>query len=210
MTIEFEVNIPDEPFKDTFLKGNKAKLTYTGPKFLVVSINSDDKQVCTYEGTFDSLEEINLDDYNQENKQFIILDAIDNPLLASFLTHQYENEEYPDYEEILPTGESWTYGYENHILGNIYNNENPYYIAEEDSFSPLKLLGPAFSRKHFFENINNSIERIEKIVPRDSTVTTAVDNIEELTEYLDWLKNIETTYLDVDHWKIPYRSEPSI
>lgn len=210
MTIEFEINIPDEPYKMTYSKGNKVKLTYTGPKFLVISVDSSSKRVHTYEYAADKLEEINLENFKQDNKEFHILDTLKHPLIASLLTYQYESAEYPDYEEELPTGETWVYFYENKILDNVYSNIKPVYLAEEDKFTSLVLLEPALTKEQFNENLKNNIERIEKIVASKSSTDITSENIDKLTEHLNWLKNVENNYPGIDHWKIPFPPEPVI
>lgn len=210
MSVTFEVNIPDEPYKVKFTQGKKVKLTYIGPRFLVISVDSSSKQVYTHEGAAESIDEINLNDYNQENKEFYTIDSQKHPLIACFLTHQYENDEYEDYEEVLPTGETWTYLYENHILGNIYSNENPVYFPETDQFSSLQLLKPSIEKSVFAKGIENKINDLEKVLDDIEITETNKESIEHLKNYLEWLKNIDNNYPSIDHWKIPFPNEPRI
>lgn len=207
MSFKFKANIPDEPFKVTFTKGNTVEITYKGPKYLVISVSKDDNRLHTVDGEADTIEEIDLNDYEHEERNFHIIDAHKHPLVASIITHFYDNAEYPDYEEELPTGEKYIYLYENAgILGNIYKNVLPIYFPEEDRFSNLELLEPALSKEQIDENIKTKIETYTEILETDKTLTD--ESKISIRTYLNWLENIEETYAGVDHWKIPFKPEP--
>lgn len=214
MSIEFEIKIPDQPYKNSFILDKRVKLIYQGPRYIVISVFKDTGIVSTYEGMFDTLEEINLENYVDDDCNFYVIDAHKHPLEACFLTHLYENEEVDNYEETLPTGEVWTYPYETHILGNVYANEMPTYNNSTDEFSSLKYLTPAISKEDFFNSIKLKISYVENILAQDTETTLAdlPEDIkkynEELQTYLEWLKNVKTTYYGVEHWKIPFISEP--
>lgn len=216
MPIEFEIKLPDEPFKNSFILDKTAKLTYEGPRYLIISVFKDTDIVSTYEDSFDTLDEINLENYVDDDTVFYIIDAQKHPLEACFITHMYKNEEVDNYEVVLPTGETWVYPYENHILGNVYTNKMPTYNSLTDEFSPLTYLTPAIPKEDFFKNVETKIKELESTIPDAAitSVTAASEEYakyhEELKKYVEWLKNIKTTYYEVDHWKIPFISEPNM
>lgn len=207
MSIDFEVKVPDEPFKCTFDLGKVVNLNYHGPRYIVISVDRQTSQVQTHEGFADNLEDINLSEYVDDNSKFYIIDARKHPLEASFITHQYTSQEIDNYEEELPTGETFVYFYEQGILGNIYQSEMPEYFPDTDTFSDLKLLTPAITPDEFLNNID---ERIEEYRSRYFTETSSDDEIpDDVREHYDWLCNVRTTYENVDHWKIPYPLAPA-
>jgi hypothetical protein len=216
MAIEFEVKVPDEPFKNTFDLGKAVKLSYIGPRYLVISIDKDTKQVCTFEGLYDSEPEVNLSEYSHPDKNFYLIDAYKHPLEASFITNFYKNEKIDDYEEELPCGAVWTYPYEpDGVLGNIYKFEMPTYDKTTDKFSDLKYLEATFSREEFeniqtrrIEEIRSEIEAYKPKVEDEESEDEA-KRLADKTEYLTWLESINTLYVDVDHWKIPFKAPPA-
>lgn len=218
MAIEFEVKLPDEPFKETYELGKTVKVSYAGPRFIVISVCSNTKQVHTFEGLYDSAAEANLGDYNQDGKEFYLMDAQKHPLEACFITNFYTNEKVDDYEETLPCESKWVYQYDaSGVLGNIFANVMPTYDSEKDEFSSLELLKPAFSKEEFLEIHQGRIKELES----DLAAFKPVEENENITpedeekifapkrEYLEWLKSVETVYAEVDHWKIPYKSPPA-
>ncbi len=216
MSIEFEINLPDEPFKNSFILNKSVKLTYQGSRYIVISVFNGTDIVSTYENMFDTLDEIDLENYVDDDTVFHIIDAQKHPLEACFITHMYENEETDDYETVLPTGETWTYPYETHILGNIYTNQMPAYNSLTDEFSALTYHTSAISKEEFFKNIETKVKELESTIPDASVALESpiseeyAKYHEELKTYIEWLKNIKTTYYEVDHWKIPFISEPNI
>lgn len=210
MTIKFKANIPDEPFKKTFTKGNTVDITYKGERFLVIGVSKGDNRLQTCDASSDNIEELDLNEFVDDSKNFHIIDAQKHPLIACFLTHFYDNEEYPDYEEELPTGEIYTYMYESSgILGNIYKSELPVYFPEEDRFGTLELLEPAISKESFDDAVEEKIKTAKELIDNASKTDLTEENKLSVQTYLIWLENIKTNYPNIDHWKIPFKPIPS-
>lgn len=215
MSIEFEIRLPDEPFKESFDLGKKVKITYKGLRYIVIGIFNNTNQVSSYENLFNSAADINLSQYIHENKNFYVIDAYKHPLEACFITDLYDNEEVENYEETLPTGETYTYFYENKILANIYKNEMPYYNNETDTFSNLKYLEPAISKENFIDFTNRIVEMYS--IPAGAKLEDLTKDLDEqskekmesIQSYAEWVKNIEMNYPNVDHWKIPFPQMPA-
>ena len=205
MSTQFELKIPDEPFKNSYDLGKTLTVTYTGTRYLVLSILEASQRISACEMMADSLEEIDLSTFNGDGETFCIVDCHDHLLEASFITHQYSHEDFDDYEEELPTGEIYTYPYEQKILGNIYNSDMPTYDKETNSFGPLSTLQPVNTNENFWKQLDNTIAEISS----DPDIGIHESANQELTEYLETLKKIKTDYAEVDYWKIPYPVRPA-
>jgi hypothetical protein len=205
MSIKFEIQIPDEPFKDTFSKGKKVELNYYGPRFIVISTFKDTNQVSTHEGFFDTKEQIDITKFNDDRTNFFVLDAKEHPLEASFITHLYNNENIDDYEEILETKDKWVCSYEEHILGIIYSSEMPYYDYSKNKFSKLKLLKPAISKEDYIKNTDDHIEQTKE---RLANTDKNTDTYKDLEAFLNNLNNVKKLVEKIDHWKISYPDGP--
>lgn len=206
MKINFTIDLPDEPFKDTFNKNKTVTITYNGPRFIVVSIFKNNNQVSTHEGFFDSIEEIDLSTFCDDDKNFIILDAKENPLEASFITNWYSNEDVADYEESLPNGEKWIYFYENQILGNIYSCIMPYYDFDKKQFSKLELLLPPSTREEYLEAVDDKIKQAQQALLETDTNDAHYKELEEFIIKVKEHKNLTKT---VDFWKLSFPIMPS-
>lgn len=215
MSIEFEIQLPDEPYKESFNLGKKVKITYNGLRYIVIGVFKNTNQVSTYENLYNSASDINLSQYIHEDKNFYIIDAYKHPLVACFITDLYSNEQVENYEETLSTGEVYTYFYENKILANIYKNEMPYYNNEDDTFSNLKFLEPALSGEDFLDYISKMTEMYS--IPAGAELTDLTKDLDEQSKekmesvqtYVEWLKNINVNYPNIDHWKIPFPQMPA-
>lgn len=205
MSTTFELNIPDEPFKHTYDQGKTVTVTYTGPRYMVISVFKEDNIVSTWEQLEDNIEDIDLSSHVSDEKNFYIIDTNDHLLEACFITNRYENEAFT-YEETLPTGETYVYPYdENGIFSSIYDYKMPIYDFETKKFGRLQLLRSVFDNDRFWAGVQTTIDNIS----RDPAIGEHAGANKELTEYLEKLKNLKTDYDGVDHWKIPYPSQPS-
>ena len=203
MSIQFEVNIPDEPFKNTFELEKKVRCTYNGSRYVVISTFADTNVVSTYEGFGETIEEIDMSSYVQEGMNYHIIDATKHPLMMAFITHSYTNEEVDNYTEELHTGEVYEYPYEDAILGDIYRGNMPTYNSDTDTFSELMLLEPAISQEDFDSSMLNRQKEITE------KVATNPDATDEWKEYRIYMENFADTYAGIDHWKIPLKPEPA-
>lgn len=205
MSTQFKLRIPDEPFKDTYELEKTLNITYTGPRYMVLSVFTDTQQVSTYETLEDNLEDINLSDFASDDTTFYVVDCYNHLLEASFITHQYTHNDYDNYREELPTGEIYEYLYDNHILSNIYNFTMPTYNHSTQEFGSLELLKPVTTNEEFWERLDSKILELSK----DPKIGVHDDADQELNDYLETLKQLKIDYLDVDYWKIPYPSAPA-
>lgn len=217
MSIKFTFKLPDEPYKNTFELNKTVKCTYTGKRFLVVRQDKTTGQMYNVEFAANTTSEINLATYPDTNFNFVVIDAEEFPLEATFLTHQYTNEDYADFVETLPTGEEYNYPYDaNSIIHLTFATQDLFYNAETTTFLTLNYLQPAATREQFDEMIANKILEMQELLAPYSMPDAAhstllnLEKRDEWQTYLTWLENIGTAYPDIDHWKIPFPPAPDL
>lgn len=205
MRKKFTVSIPDEPFKDSLTQNKTVEITYTGPEFLVISYDPNTNKVQSVDGYFKSADEIDLSNFADDRYKFAVIDAEKNLLEAALLTDNYNHESVDPYIETLPTGEEFIYNYStNGILDDLFNRWDLKYSLENQTFSKLDYLKFGTSREQFLESLTSTIDLItaEKAKAAEEGATE-----EELAKYdhvIQWCENFESTYGNIDHWKIPF------
>lgn len=198
----FLVNVPDEPFKNNFTKNYTCEVKYFGPSFLVLGISTIDNKVRGVDGAFESMAEINLDTFIDEDTYFVILNAFDNPFEAAYLTHQYSNDEFPSYKEILATGEVYEYFWEkNGILGSIYKSCDMYYDPVNKTYIEPHRYDLPISKEQYLQTIDNKISMLQKVLL--DNLNWNEDEKSQVQYAIDWYKNIWNVYGNVDFYKIP-------
>lgn len=202
MLKKFLVNIPDEPYKDSYSLNKNCQVTYTGPSFLVVGVSSTDNKVKGVDGAFESIDEIDLTNFIDDDSYFVILNAFDHPFEAAYLTHQYTNDEYESYKETLPTGEVYEYFYEKDgVIECIYKGNDMYYDRIKEKFSTPGVLELPISEETNKETIKNKIKFLENVLAENSKWS---DDEKSLVTYaINWYKNIPNAYPGVAIFKIP-------
>lgn len=206
MKKNFTVILPDEPYKTSTDKNNSIECVYEGPQYLVARLDNSNNKIQNIVDWKDSLEDINLDNYKEENHSFIIINAAEKPFEAAFASNVYSHGDVENYKETLPTGETWEYYYEDKsgILSQIYFPFSLGYNTDTKQFS-----GP--DRRTHFLTRESSIEGMKNMIPTIEKALEINDYTDEertrLEQHKTWLENLETTYADVDHWKIPYPTD---
>lgn len=219
MSIKFSFNLPDEPYKNTFELNKTVECTYTGARFLLVRQDKTTGQLFNVEFESAAESDVNINNYNDTDFNFVMIDAQEFPLEAAYLTHRYTNADYEDFTEQLPTGEEYTYFYDaNSVIHATFATQNLYYDTATNTFSELAYLAPAFTREQFDEIVANKIADMQSLLaPYNMELENAahavsldLDKRDQWQTYLTWLENIETAYPNVDHWKIPFPPAPEL
>lgn len=201
MDKSFTISVPDQPYRNSYLSNKSVDCHYIGPDFLIVAIESATNCVAVVLNCNDDINELgNIEDYNLDGHYMILLDTRQHPFESAYITRWYISEKIESYQEVLPTGETWIYEYnENAILGHIYQFQTMYYDKSTGKFSePLLIEGP-FTRESYFEGMNNQIQQLKSVRSQFTG-----DELKAINNALDWLENIEKNYPNVDHWKIPF------
>jgi hypothetical protein len=203
MTIEFTLQVPDEPYKPKITKGKTVNCRYMGPRYLVVRYDTDTGLIKNIDGRTDDLSEYDIQSFCEDGCGFTLLDAVAQPFIASCITGYYENDAIDEYTETLPTGELYKFEYETPrgIIGQIYKQNTVVYNATTNTYSQPKFLEPAFTNEEFFETKLTRIGDIEHVL---NSQEFSNEDRTTLVSYVNWLKNIKNNYPGIDYWKLPY------
>lgn len=202
----FTIPLSDEPYKTTTNLNRTVQATYTGPRFLALCVHTPTGEIrylaASAENQVDLRAELLVD--NDPETEFVIIDANDHVFEAAYITNQYENEEIPDYEETLPDNKgTWSYGYNGGAITQNYRSFDLKYI--EGKFTKPRFRTHNLTRESVFESTTVLVGAMEEsLAANDYTDQERTD----LTNYINWLKNLATTYEGIDHWKIPFPTNP--
>ena len=203
MKKNFTVILPDEPYKTSTASNTAVQCTYEGPRYLVARIHVETRTVQNVVGQVEELDQINMDAFVEEGHEFLIIDAVVNPFQAAVASNSYTHGEIENYEETLPTGETWSHTYESGtgVLGHIYMPFTMTYDSTAQTFVDPIRRTHFLSRDSFFQGVQN-------IPPQIAAALEINDYTDEertaLENHKAWLENLSTTYANVDHWKIPF------
>lgn len=211
MNKNFTITLPDEPFKTTSDLNKTVNCTYTGAKILVISVHNETGQVAGVEKQYSKESDIDWDSLPVPRDHSLhILNAADNLFEAAYINHDYTTEEVADYEETLPTGETWDYPYEQDgIINSTFKNLDLYYDVATKTFSGPGYLEPAIAsvdelKQYFPERIAEADEVL------DNAGDYSQEDIEKVQAFKDWYVNFDKNYAGVDPWKIPFPSFPIV
>ena len=201
----FTFKISDEPYKTTTNLNKTVDAIYEGPKFLALCIDistNEIKYIARSGETEEELQLTNLID-DDPNTEFIVLDASVKTFEAAYLTGYYTHDPIPDHIETLPTGETWTYTFSGGCITQNYFGQDMFYVNGE--FTTPRFREHAITRETMFSGIQNTINMINSSLANNDYKPEEQQAIEE---YKSWLSNLETTYPNIDHWKLPFPPSP--
>jgi len=208
----FEMEIPDEPYINNFSKGLSHPAVYTGYRHLKFQIQDNNgliKELVAEGQTFDEMNSKIV--HNDEGHSFHLIDAKVNPWEAAYLTHQYEHDPVPNYEEDLGTTDAdgnpeiWDYNW-GHVLNQIYYNNDLKFLNG-------KYVKPSF-RLHqhtqdvFLKSLQDHREMADREIARENIYNTR--QMADLEAYREALSTVESKYQGIHHWKIPFPPLPTI
>lgn len=198
----FTFVLPDEPYKATTDLQLTVDAVYEGHRYLVARVEEGTNIVHNVAFATDDENEIDLTRFVEEGHRFIVIDARMTPFEAAYLTGNYTHDLIEDPTYVLPRGlGEWTYHYDDYTGGISQAFYQTTLKHVNGKFSGPKYREHAITRESLIENSKLQAKTIEAslaendFTPEDRT---------KLQEYATWLKNIETTYEGVDHWKIPF------
>lgn len=203
MKKNFTVILPDEPYKTATVSNTAVQCTYQGPRYLVARIHAETRTVQNVVWQVEELDQINMDAFVEEGHEFFIIDAVSHPFQAAVASNSYTHGEIENYEETLPTGETWTHTYESGtgILDHIYMPFTMTYDLAVQTFADPVRRTHFLSRDSFFEGLQNQPSQIAAALEINDYTDEERTTLEN---YKTWLENLSTTYANVDHWKIPF------
>ena len=206
MKTNFTFILPDEPYKNTTALNQQVNAVYEGPKYHLARIETATNIVHNIVRSAETVEDLNFDQYVEEGHYFLVIDAAENPFEVAYLTSSYTHDLIEDPTFVLPRGlGEWTYHYDDYKGGitQCFYRETLKYNASTKTFS-----GPDYrlhqnSREETFKTLKIQAEGIRKSLRDNANDYTAEDK-KTLEDHATWLENVETTFHDVDHWKIPF------
>jgi len=202
----FTFKISDEPYKTTTNLNKTVDAIYNGPKFLALCVHTPTGEIRYVARSGESEAELDLNSLvdDDPNTEFVVLDASVKTFEASYLTGFYEHDPIPDYVEQLPNnGGTYTYNWSGGGITQNYYGQDMFY--RDGEFTTPRFREHAVTRESVFEGSKIVANRItQSLLDNDYTNEERA----ELESYKDWLNSLETTYKDVDHWKIPFPANP--
>lgn len=202
----FTFKISDEPYKTTTNLNKTVDAIYEGPRFLALCVHMPTGEIRYIARAADNeqdLEFAQLVDDDPET-EFIILDAKEKTFEAAYLNNLYTHDPIPDFVDVLPDGKgTYTYAWAGGGITQNYYTQDMFYRNGE--FTTPRFREHAVTRESVFEGAKISAEIIEKSLAENDYTP---DERTELENYKNWLKNLETAYAGIDHWKIPFPADP--
>lgn len=206
----FTTVMPDEPYKTSTKNNNTVDCIYTGGRYLLIRVNNDGSVFCLerQEETLEALEKYKLtaEQLAAENQFQVVMDAEVNTWEAAHLTHEYEHSEVPDPTFTLPTGETWTYHYDDYhgALDQPYYVNDMHYDRATNTWVRPRYRVHALTKESFWSGMEEQLKAFETAAQSTAYLP---EKLAKIKEHRDWLKAAPTRYAGVDHWKIPYPTE---
>jgi hypothetical protein len=201
MKKNFTFVLPDEPYTNKTTLNNVINAVYEGPKYLICRVNKTTRIVEGVVREADDLETL-ANTPAEEGYDHITLNADVNTFEAAYLTDYYTHDVIEDPTFILPRGlGEWTYHYDDYTGGI---NQAFYQFTlkfQNNVFSKPEYRLHALTRESVMAGSKVTAKAI-----RDSLKNSdhSTEDRTTLEEYATWLENLEETYHDVEHWKIPF------
>lgn len=206
----FNFILPDEPYKTTTALNQTVECTYTGPRYMLIQIDKDDHQCRMISGA-ETEDHPSLDHsgYEPDEFDYRVIDTWDHLLEAAYMSEEYNHGIVADYSETITDANGNTFTFEHvyeddtGILAHCHWAGSILYMTATESFS-----GPDLR-----EHVNSRESVVEGCAIQAQVVQDALDDPEreytdaertELTEYKDWLLNVDTIYAGINHWKWPF------
>lgn len=196
----------DEPYKTTTDLNKTIQATYIGPRFLALCVHMPTGEIRYVARNGEEEAELDLNSLVDDDPEteFIVLDAKENPFEAAYITGYYEHDPIEDYVEQLPNnGGTFTYSWAGGVISQNYYGQDMFYRNGE--FTTPRFREHMVTKESVFEGSKIAANRITQSLA-DNDYTDSERSA--LEEYRDWLNNLETTYANVDHWKIPFPANP--
>lgn len=206
MRKEFFIPVTNEPFGTSMSEKKGYTATYTGPKYLLLRIASDEnhKVWCVDDsGPEDNfIRKDNLVDHYQ-----IVLDAEEHTWEAAYLTHEYAHPDLPNYEETLPNGDVFVFDYpENGALDILHEANRLYYEPNTKAFIRPGFAEPSMTESEFLKSIPQKIGEVQDSKQKN---TTTDEERAECDAWVQWANSaLSMVKSGTPHYKVQFRREP--
>lgn len=226
MKKNFTIVLPDEPYKAEATGINTINAVYDGPRYGLARVECTNgpvdivHNIARFGETIESLE---IELHTEENHEFLVIDAKENPFEMALLSGLYTHDEIenPTFEVteaagVLPglNGRTSTYTYHyggtQGALGAIYYNSEMglKYNWDTKTFEEPVRRVHAVNRADFFAGYKQFAASIRQSV-EDNDYPPEEET--RILAHAEWLDHLEELYPDTDHWKISFHTDkPSI
>lgn len=197
----FTYNIADAYLYQTRKLKKTAKWTYKGPDKIWVFVNNTTGKIL---GKIHYTEQDNGADIpTPEGETKVFIDANTNPLLASLFADETDHGTLPQTIEELPEG--YTYGHTDpippdhtyEVMDLVYN------FTKQEFTTPYPWKQPHMNWEMFVQARNSMLNWSDTQIR-----LAATEKVAEWEIYRQKLRDITTTFKDIDPWKIPFPEPP--
>lgn len=201
---KFTIN--DEPFVDVSTGKRQATLVYKGGRYVYAEICTETGKIQAPVHTSDepemetALERLTL----MDTRKIIEIDANINPIAAAIILDSFYTLEIPNYEEVLPSGQTYTHEYSDTAkLGDIYKITDLIFDLEKNDFDYTYDINNV-SDQDFVQSIDAQLEYIQQQLT-ENTYSDAQMN--EIDAFKQELLDLKAAYDgSVKHWKVGFPS----
>lgn len=202
-TKTFTYDIADAYLYQTNDLKRTAEWTYKGPRYLWVFADKETRKI---QGRFHYTERDNGADITApDNMIKVLVDAETHPEIASLIHNEYIYGDLPHTVENLPEG--YTYGHPDPIPpDHTYELEEIEWDDEAKEFvKPYPWKKPHMTWD-ILKDVRNNMLRQSDVSIR----TSSEEDKPKWEEYRQKLRDLTSTFKDIDPWKIPFPQSPDM
>ncbi len=199
----FDFVYPDGPYEDKVTSGLTAKITYDGPRYIMVEIQEDGSMTLAgVDKTVERLEEAS-ERMNPDLERHII-DVKEQPAEVCYLTGTYSHDPVPDYVEELPDGQEFRHEWgDAKIINDVASFGGLEWDKKKKKIKPLEFKKHNLTTEQVIETFKTMADEIEAVL-NDPIEEVPADEEAVLRDHIVWLRDWGTTYAGFDHWKVPF------
>jgi hypothetical protein len=199
---KFTIN--DEPMVEASTGKREATLIYKGGRYVYAEVCTETGKIQAPVHNSDTPEmEVALERLTlMDTRKIIAIDAEENPIAAALIEDCHYTLEIPNYTEVLPSGETYSYEYSDTAkLNEIYDVSNLKFNLEKNDFE-YKFFINDISDEEFIQSIDSQLEHIANQLEENSYSESQLAEIDSFKQELEELK--ESYDGSVKHWKIGF------
>lgn len=206
MKIRQEIIINDEPLKKEATGKRKVFLNYEGPKYLYLELNNHTKKIEAVTHTAESIPDPAGAQERLtpiEGREIVEIDA-ETRIVAAAHFWSIHSLEIQNYEEVIETGETYTYNYDSTpVVGEIFNFNNMVWNKEKNDFEEYKFILAPVDNNEMAKSVDMIVEKVGKALVENKALTDEQRNI--INTYVsDLHKYKENLNKGVENWKMAF------